>query len=175
MYSRNSMKETGKIFILLTVTCLVSCQIQIGTNEDKPDEKKIVYNLDPALMLRLINEQRTAGCKCGDTDMPPVPKVKWNDLLAKAAYNHSVDMYTHRTLNHTSSDGRSPDDRIKATGYSPATWGENIAVGYSNENSVIQGWMKSPGHCANIMNANLTEVGVGREGNYWTMVLARPR
>lgn len=167
------MKVIGEILILLVVVCVVSCQK--NKDEDETDEIKIIYNLDPALMLRLINEQRTAGCKCGNTDMPPVPKMKWNDLLAKAAYNHSIDMYTHRTLNHTSSDGRSPDDRIKAAGYSAATWGENIAVGYSNENSVIQGWMKSSGHCTNIMNKNLTEVGVGREGNYWTMVLAHPR
>ena len=166
------MKVIKKILMLLIVSSVVlSCQ----KNKDKPDELAMVYNLDPALMLRLINEQRTAGCKCGTTDMPPAPKLKWNDLLAKAAYHHSVDMYTHRKLDHTSSDGRSPNDRIKATGYNPATWGENIAFGYANEKSVIQGWMQSSGHCANIMNKNLTEVGVGREGNYWTMILALPR
>jgi uncharacterized protein YkwD len=162
-----------RILMLLLVVCLLSCQKK--TYDDKPEEIKKVYNLDPTLILRLINEQRTAGCKCGNTEMPPAPKLKWNDLLAKAAYNHSVDMYTHHTLNHTSSDGRSPDARIKATGYIPDNWGENIAVGYSNENSVIQGWMKSSGHCENIMNKNLTEVGVGRVGSYWTMVLAVPR
>jgi len=167
------MKVIEEIFMLLIVICLTSCTKP--NNQDLPDELKKVYNLDPALMIRLINEQRSAGCKCGDTDMPPVPKLTWNHLLAKAAYDHSVDMYTRRKLDHTSSDGRSPDTRIKATGYNPATWGENIAFGYSNENAVIQGWMKSAGHCANIMNKNVTEVGVGREGNYWTMVLARPR
>jgi len=170
------MKVIKTTLMLLTITCWVSCQIELGKGEeDKPKEVKPVYNLDPELMLRLINEERAAGCKCGETDMPPAPKMKWSSLLAKAAYNHSVDMYTNRTLNHTSSDGRSPGDRIKEVGYNSSTWGENIAMGYSNESSVIQGWMKSAGHCANIMNANLTEVGVAREGNYWTMVLARPR
>jgi uncharacterized protein YkwD len=169
------MKVIQEIIMLLIATCFASCQIQINKGEDKPNESNTVYNLSPALMLRLINEQRTAGCKCGDTDMPPAPKLKWNDLLAQAAYHHSVDMYTHHSFSHTSTDGRSPDDRIKATGYTATTWGENIAVGYSNENSVIQGWMQSSGHCANIMNKYLTEVGVGREGNYWTMVLACPR
>ena len=162
-----------RLLILLILTCLVSCQGKNG--EDMPEEMKMVYNLDRLLMLRLINEQRTAGCKCGNTEMPPAPKLKWNDLLAKAAYHHSVDMYTTRKLDHNSSDGRSPGDRIKATGYNASAWGENIAVGYSNEKSVIQGWMQSSGHCANIMNKNLTEVGVGREGSYWTMVLATPR
>ena len=162
------MKDIGKNLLFLITLCVVSCQ-------KKEDEFGSVNNLDSGLMLRLINEQRTAGCKCGDTDMPPVPAVQWNRLLAKAAYEHSVDMNTHRTLNHTSFDGRSPDQRIKATGYNPANWAENIAVGYANEQSVIKAWLQSKGHCTNIMNKNLTEVGVGREANYWTMVLARPR
>jgi uncharacterized protein YkwD len=171
------MKVIEKTLMMLIVIAVVSCHINKKEieDEDVPDEIKTVYNLDPALMLRLINEQRIAGCKCGDTDMPPVPVIKWNRLLAKAAYDHSVDMDTHRLFNHTSFDGRSPGDRIKATGYNTADWAENIANGYSTEQSVIKGWMQSPGHCTSIMNKNYTEVGVGRKANYWTMVLARPR
>jgi len=52
---------------------------------------------------------------------------------------------------------------------------EDELMGYPNEQSVIKAWMQSRGHCTNIMNKNLTEVGVGREANYWTMALARPR
>ena len=161
------MKSIGKALLLLIVTCVVSCQ----KNED---ELVVVYNLHPTLLLRLINEQRTAGCKCGDTDMPPVSILQWNNSLAKAAYNHSADMATRQYFSHTSPDGHSAGDRIKATGYNYATYGENIAVGYPDESSVIKAWMQSPGHCTNIMNKNFTEVGVGREANYWTMELTRP-
>jgi uncharacterized protein YkwD len=162
------MKNIAKILLLLTVVFVASCH----KNRDiLPD----VYNLDVAMMLRLINEQRVAGCQCGGVDMPPVPPLQWNHQLAKAALLHSIDMNTHRTLNHTSSDGRSPGDRIRAAGYNASTWGENIAVGYADEKAVMNGWMKSSGHCANIMNKNFTEVGAGRKERYWTMTLARPR
>ena len=158
------MKHIGKIFLsFIIVTCVMSCH---------KNEEDYYYNLDTALLLRLINEQRTTGCKCGDTDMPPAPILKWNNLLAKAAYHHSVDMATRKYFSHTSLDGRSAGDRIKAIGYQYTTFGENIAKGYSDEQSVIKGWLQSSEHCANIMSNSYTEIGAGREANYWTMTLA---
>jgi uncharacterized protein YkwD len=50
------------------------------------------------------------------------------------------------------------------------TYGENISNGYKTEQSVIEGWIKSAGHCRNIMNPNVKEMGVAREGDYWTQV-----
>ena len=160
------MKHIGKLILsLIIISCVISCQ----KTEDGDH-----YNLDAVLLLRLMNEQRAAGCKCGDTDMPPVPALKWNNLLAKAAYNHSVDMATRKYFSHTSPDGRSASDRIKAVGYQYTTFGENIASGYSNEQSVIKGWLQSPPHCINMMNKSYTEAGAGREANYWTLTLAHP-
>jgi len=156
-----------KKFILsfIIVVSVISCQ----KNSDEP-----YYNLDSTLLLRLINEQRTSGCKCGEMNMPPVPILKWNHLLAKASYNHSVDMVTRKYFSHTSPDGLSVTDRLKTVGYQQATFGENIANGYSDEKSVIKAWLQSPGHCANIMSNSFTEVGAGREAKYWTMTFARP-
>ena len=160
------MKHFGKFILsFIIAACVMSCQ------KDKEIEN---YNLDVELLLSLMNKHRAAGCKCGDTDMPPAPALKWNKLLAKAAYNHSVDMATQKYFSHTSLDGRSASDRIIAVGYPYTTFGENIAKGYSNEESVIKGWMQSPGHCVNIMNKSYSEVGAGREGNYWTLTLAHP-
>jgi uncharacterized protein YkwD len=60
--------------------------------------------------------------------------------------------------------------------------GENIAAGYASVNAVVDGWMASDGHCANVMGANFRDVGVAcvaasgsRYGSYWTMNLGRPR
>ena len=50
---------------------------------------------------------------------------------------------------------------------------ENIANGYASEQSVMNGWLGSEGHCKNIMNGSFKEMGAGREGNYWTQILAR--
>jgi uncharacterized protein YkwD len=74
-------------------------------------------------------------------------------------------------------------DRVNATGYQWSRLGENIAAGYSSINSVVEGWMRSDGHCANIMNADFDEVGLAcvpaasgtGDGQYWTQNLARKR
>jgi uncharacterized protein YkwD len=86
-------------------------------------------------------------------------------------------------FSHTSADGRTLADRVNATGYAWSSLGENIAAGYPTVNAVMDGWIASPGHCANLMNAGFAEVGVacvpGRAGDtystYWTMDLGRPR
>ena len=172
------MRYIGKIFLLLIVVCLASCQ-KNGNEEEKEIEQEdpvvpINYNLNPEKILRLVNELRAAGCKCGDTNKPPVPELKWNDRLAKAAYLHCVDMKTHHIFDHTSSDGRKASDRITAAGYNYATYGENIARNYTNEDAVIKAWITSSGHCSNLMSKDYTNIGAGRDGAYWTMVLARP-
>jgi uncharacterized protein YkwD len=74
-------------------------------------------------------------------------------------------------------------DRVNATGYAWTMLGENIAAGYATANAVMDGWVASPGHCANLMNSGFAEVGVAcvpgapgdRYSTYWTMDLGRPR
>lgn len=132
-------------------------------------------NPDKQLLLELVNEQRSKGCNCGDTYYGPVDAVTWNDRLEEAAQNHSNDMDKNDNLDHTGSDGSLPGDRINSTGYTWITYGENIAAGYSTESEVIKGWLDSPGHCKNIMNGDVTEMGVATSEAYWTQVFAAPR
>jgi uncharacterized protein YkwD len=131
------------------------------------------YNVNKPVMLQLINNVRQTGCDCGGVVMPPVPPVAWNDLLDLAAYRHSKDMFDNNYFSHTGLDGSSPGDRIRRVGYNWNAYGENIARGYPDEQSVMTGWLNSAGHCRNIMSANVNEVGMGREGNYWTQVFGR--
>jgi len=105
--------------------------------------------------------------------MPPVGAITWNDQLAKAADAHSVNMLAKIFFSHTGSDGTDPGSRITSSGYTWQAYGENIAFGYSNEQAVMAGWLKIEGHCKNIMNANFIEMGVAREGDYWTQEFAR--
>ncbi len=80
-------------------------------------------------------------------------------------------------MSHAGSDGSDAGVRISRAGFSGNKWGENVAAGYSSANTVVAGWMGSPGHRANILNANFTSIGVAyaqsSDGTmYWTMVLA---
>ncbi|WP_292444618.1 CAP domain-containing protein [Methylibium sp.] len=133
--------------------------------------------------MRLINARRAAGASCGGRgQFAAASALRWNGALASAAYGHSKDMATRNFFSHTGSDGSSFSKRITAAGY---VWGgaaENIAAGQRSVRSVVDGWMLSPDHCANIMAASYRDAGLAcvrnsssRYGTYWTLNLARPR
>lgn len=121
-------------------------------------------------VVELMNARRTQGADCGSAGVfPPAEPLGVDPALTCAARNHSRDMNEREFFNHTNPDGDGPAQRIRLAGYLPQTWGENIARGYGSPQSVVEGWMNSDGHCANIMRGFFTEVGIGfYEGNYWT-------
>jgi uncharacterized protein YkwD len=133
-------------------------------------------------LLQQINAARATARTCGSTAMPAVGPLAWNDRLFSAAARHSRDMGTNNYFSHTGLDGRSPSQRIAAEGYAWSWAGENIAAGQQTVTTVMNGWLASPGHCANIMRAEYRDVGVScvqqngsTYGKYWTMALARPQ
>jgi len=135
-------------------------------------------------ILQRINQLRTSGASCGSSgQFAPAPAVGWSAKLTQAADGHSQDMAAQNYFDHTSRDGRTFSQRITATGYTWSTAGENIAAGYPSVDAVMDGWTQSPGHCANLMNPNFSEIGVAcvpgtsstTYNNYWTMDLAKPR
>ena len=87
--------------------------------------------------------------------------LKANLELNAAAQGHSEDMANQDYFDHTGKNGSLPWDRAKVVGYEARTMGENIAAGQTTPESVVQGWINSPGHRANLLNANFTELGVG--------------
>lgn len=121
-----------------------------------------------ARVVQLVNSERgKVGCA----------PLTVNAKLTQAAQAHSEDMAAHRTMSHTGSDGSSPGERITAAGYAWQTYGENVAYGYTTPESVMTGWMNSPGHRANILNCAFKEIGVGyaQPDNYWTQDFAAAR
>ena len=120
------------------------------------------------LVLELVNKIRMSGVQCGDTYYYPVPPVQWNVQLEAAAFEHSKDMFQNKYFSHQANDGTKGGARIEAEGYWWSTYGENLGLGYANEKQVVEAWLKSPGHCKNIMNKSFKEMGVARVGNYWT-------
>lgn len=133
-------------------------------------------------MLNRINQARAVARSCGSTFYKAAPPIAWNSKLFEAGAGHALDMANNNYFSHTSLDGRTFSQRITAAGYAWSTIGENIAAGQTSIEQVINGWLQSPGHCANIMNSTYTEVGVACAKNtastyktYWVMDLGRPR
>jgi uncharacterized protein YkwD len=133
-------------------------------------------------MLDAVNQARATGRNCGTDFYPAVGALAWNTLLAVAAAGHSTDMANNNYFSHTSRDGRSPTDRIAATGYLGSYWGENIYAGSGDVAAAVNAWLNSPGHCANIMNSHFKDFGAAcahnsssTYGNYWTQDFASPR
>lgn len=121
---------------------------------------KVITAEDAA--VRLTNLQRAQhGCVA----------LRVDPRLRAAARAHSADMHRNHYFDHNAPDGRTPWDRIKAAGYT-TPGAENIAEGYATAQAVLQGWMDSPGHRANILNCSLKAVGIGVEfgpgGPWWT-------
>ena len=128
-------------------------------------------------VLVLINARRSEGAGCGSTGtFEPTGPLSMNGALRCAARNHSMDMAVREFFDHTDPDGLGPGTRIEAAEYEWMSWGENIAWGQTTPGSVVDGWMNSPGHCANIMSPSFTETGIGfHGGNLWTQTFGSPR
>ena len=115
-----------------------------------------------AAAVSLTNAERAeAGC----------PALRVDQRLVTAARKHSADMAANNYFSHTSQNGDSPWKRMEDAGY-PSPGAENIAKGHATAAAVVQGWMDSPGHRANILNCDLRAIGVGRAsgpgGPLWT-------
>ncbi|MCP3766287.1 sigma-70 family RNA polymerase sigma factor [Streptomyces sp. MAR25Y5] len=109
-------------------------------------------------VLALANTERAAaGCS----------PVTLDNRLNKAAQLHSEDMSANDYFSHTGQNGSSFVDRVTAQGY-PSPGAENIARGQSSAASVMEAWMNSEGHRANILNCSLKTMGVGVVTSDWT-------
>jgi uncharacterized protein YkwD len=132
-----------------------------------------------ARVLDLVNEVRARGTRCGGRTFAPVAPVKLSATLAGVALGHANDMANHDYFEHEDLGGHTPADRVRAAGYREKLVGENIAYGPQTADEVVQGWLDSPGHCENIMDARFAEMGVAfaagqatKHGLYWVQVLA---
>ena len=114
-------------------------------------------------VVRLINEIRTQY---------GLEQLAVNAELSRVARIKSQDMHDRGYFSHTSPTYGSPFEMMKQFGIRYRTAGENIAMGYRSPQAVVNGWMNSPGHRANILNGSFSEIGMGyvENGNYWTQM-----
>ena len=114
-------------------------------------------------VIRLVNEQRAQN------GLKPLT-ANWE--LSRVARYKSQDMADNRYFSHTSPTYGTPFQMIKAFGISFRSAGENIAYGQRTPQAVVNAWMNSSGHRANILSSSYTQIGVGyvANGNYWTQM-----
>jgi uncharacterized protein YkwD len=120
-----------------------------------------------AEMLTAVNTLRQTGCTCGDTFMPPVKPLQWNDTLAMAALAHARDMDANNYFSHLSPGGTSPIQRTLALGYAGNYVTENIARGFSSLETAMEAWKISEDHCKAMMDPLQTHMGAGNVNTYW--------
>lgn len=114
-------------------------------------------------VIRLVNEIRVQN------GLKPLTE-NWE--LSRVARYKSQDMVDNRYFSHTSPTYGTPFQMIKAFGLSYRSAGENIAYGQRTPQAVVNAWMNSSGHRANILNSSYTQIGVGyvSNGHYWTQM-----
>lgn len=133
-------------------------------------------------VLTLVNQRRAAGATCGGVYKAPAPALTLDTRLRCASRKHSKDMALNNFFSHTGSNGSTPWQRITSAGYTYSTAAENIGAGYSTPSAAVTGWMNSTGHCNNIMNPSLRNLGVGyyyrasgsTYAHYWTQDFGTP-
>ncbi len=121
-------------------------------------------------VVDLVNQERAAA---------GLPALKVNAKLSGVAEKKAEDLRDNNYFDHQSPTYGSPFDMMKQFGIQYTTAGENIAKGQRTPAEVMNGWMNSPGHRANILNADFTEIGVGyvtdsNGGTYWVQHFIRP-
>ncbi len=133
-------------------------------------------------VLDLVNQARATSRVCGSRKFNAAMPLRWNATLAAAAAAHAEDMARLDYFSHTGRDGSNPAQRVERAGYRYRGTGENIAAGQMQPEAAVAGWLKSPPHCANLMNRTFTEMGAAYAVNaksamgvYWTQEFGVPR
>ena len=129
-----------------------------------PDSEGAEYSGDAArAVLERTNANRASyglSALTLDEELCNVARAKAEDMAAKGYFSHTSPTYG------------SPSQMLKSFGISYGYMGENIAKGYSNASAVVDAWMNSAGHRANILGKSFTRIGVGycANGNIWVQI-----
>jgi len=172
---------------------LDAAYVEIGVYQ-QPRETRIILaapflpppaEATPAVALRvlqLVNNARERARTCGTSRFPAAQPLTLNETLSRAALAHAADMAQYSHFSHEGRDGSSPADRITRAGYNWKSVGENIAAGQTTPESVVEGWLKSPHHCENVMGPQFREMGIAfyvnrasQAGIYWVQLFGARR
>ena len=138
-----------------------------GKQEVRPRVEALSFLPDPLRLLRDVEASRGltpegilewSNAARGRVGLPP---LVLDAQLTQAAVEKTEDMYSRGYFEHVSPIGVSPSDLVKKSGYQQIMSGENLALGnFRDDEHVVQAWMDSPGHRANILRKGFTEIGI---------------
>jgi len=189
------MKILNGMVVVSLMLFLGACSTETSKNstfhedEGGQEEQQELASFKSHYLLA-VNRARSVSHTCGSKGFfPSAPALKWSEKLYAAAYEHTLDMATTNTFGHSGSGEASDvtgqrlghpsrgDERVLAQGYRWRSYGENVGAGTnrSRAEDMVQGFLESDGHCANMMNPNFKELGMAMVKNenstythYWT-------
>jgi len=139
-------KDFGNLIAEATKEVLTPPPLNVGGID-----KKVVLTADA-----IIEETNLQRQENGD-----LPALSENELLTEAALAKAQDMFKKQYFEHESPSGVTPGQLVQNAGYEFIVAGENLILGnFFSEKELVQAWMDSPGHRANILNNKYTEIGV---------------
>ena len=138
-------------FMLALVAILVVGSVLVGTiQKTHPDVLGVSVNMSIDDLLLLTNAQRQQN---------NLPALQLNGQLNAAAAGKAANMFAENYWAHNSPSGKTPWDFIHGAGYNYVYAGENLARGFSTAQDTVNAWMASPGHRANVLSSNYSDVG----------------
>lgn len=166
--------------------------VDVGVSRDERDWRIVLarpllssrldaWQVEGRKVLEAINVARGQARHCGEQMFAAATPLAWSATLGGVAETHSRDMANSNYFDHRNPAGATPGDRAELAGYTGQMIGENIAAGQDDAQKVVSGWLASPGHCANLMNPQFSEVGAAYAvdpksdaGIYWTALFGAP-
>ncbi|MDZ7858667.1 CAP domain-containing protein [Sphaerotilus sp.] len=177
----DSVQATTSVLLATSSASPAPTATSVATSTQTPATTCSITAFQAAVVAE-VNRRRASAQSCGSRGgFAATGSLRWSDPLFRAAAGHAKDMVANQFFAHTGSDGSSVSARINAIGYAWASVGENIAAGQPTVARVVEAWMASDGHCANLMNPAMEEFAVAcvyntaNRSNYWVMELAKPR
>lgn len=142
--------------VVLMLCCTVGCKSSVPPpTPTQPSSTSLLEN---------HNDARRLGS---------IPPLQADSRLDYMAQSHAIAMQKSGRMSHDNAGDGTFSQRLRQFGIQASAAGENVAAGYKTESAVMQGWLNSPEHRANILNRSYTHMGAGRAGNYWCVVFAR--
>jgi len=141
-----------RIVTSVVVLVLLVEFISISQSLDFPHSVKQLASVLPGVVIALTNQERTSG---------QLVMLTPNPLLTQAAQNAANDMAARGYFSHVSPDGKLPWYWLQQVGYTYQYAGQNLAINFDDTSQLMDAWMHSPEHRANILGANFSEIGVG--------------
>ena len=160
-----SILRVGRLLLVTALLATISACAGL-----RPEDRTEAVSIDREAALQAVNAFRA------ENGLKPVSA---DQRLMRAAEIQSAAMAARDRMDHAVA-GRLPG-RVDATGYAWSTTAENIGRGYRDYDAAMRGWITSPAHRRNLLNASVTEIGFGaardRKGGrkYWTQIFAAPK